>query len=417
MRGGGRTRRAGAPSPCTTSSARLPHVLGGGHDLGAGGGELVVGDARVRRRRRPRPAPCTPQRRQLAHAVGGEGHPVLVALALTGYADRHDHGPQSAVAPGGPRFLCARALLARGGTGNRCVGAQFRGKGWAGWGPWLSNAPRLALRIGERRVDHGDAPRSHDRSALALRRPRRRPCTRRHRGRSRRRGGRRRSPATAPAPSNRTSAPPCSTGPPPGSPIPTCRRLSPARSPRRRPSPSARPGSRPPGPSTRSASPPPRPARWPARWCPSTRRARPGSGKLGFVLRVPIGVVAAISPFNFPLNLVAHKIAPAIAAGCPVVLKPASATPLTALRLANLLLDECGLPAGLAQRRGLLGPRWLTTWSPTPTSQLITFTGSPEVGWGIRARGAAGEGGPRARQQRAAHRRARRRPGRRWRPR
>ena len=55
-----------------------------------------------------------------------------------------------------------------------------------------------------------------------------------------------------------------------------------------------------------------------------------GVGKLGFVQRVPIGVVAAISPFNFPLNLVAHKVAPAIAAGCPVVLKPASATPLTA---------------------------------------------------------------------------------------
>ena len=61
---------------------------------------------------------------------------------------------------------------------------------------------------------------------------------------------------------------------------------------------------------------------------------------------MPIGVVAAISPFNFPLNLVAHKIAPAIAAGCPVVLKPASATPLTALRLADLLIDECGLPPG-----------------------------------------------------------------------
>ena len=54
-----------------------------------------------------------------------------------------------------------------------------------------------------------------------------------------------------------------------------------------------------------------------------------GVGKLGFTLRVPIGVVGAISPFNFPLNLVSHKLAPAIAAGCPVVLKPASQTPLT----------------------------------------------------------------------------------------
>src|SRR5439155_22111319 len=71
-----------------------------------------------------------------------------------------------------------------------------------------------------------------------------------------------------------------------------------------------------------------------------------GEGKLGFALRVPIGVVGAISPFNFPLNLVAHKLAPAIPAGCPVVLKPASQTPLSALALSELLLDECGLPAG-----------------------------------------------------------------------
>src|SRR5213078_1848125 len=70
-----------------------------------------------------------------------------------------------------------------------------------------------------------------------------------------------------------------------------------------------------------------------------------GEGKLGFTIRVPVGVVAAISPFNFPLNLVAHKIAPALAAGCPVVLKPASTTPLSALFLAELE-DEAGLPPG-----------------------------------------------------------------------
>src|SRR5207237_3875521 len=69
-----------------------------------------------------------------------------------------------------------------------------------------------------------------------------------------------------------------------------------------------------------------------------------GEGKLAFTLRVPIGVIGAISPFNFPLNLVAHKLAPAIAAGCPVVLKPASQTPVSAIRLVELLLDECGLP-------------------------------------------------------------------------
>src|ERR687898_2434491 len=70
-----------------------------------------------------------------------------------------------------------------------------------------------------------------------------------------------------------------------------------------------------------------------------------GEGKLAFTLRVPVGVVGAISPFNFPLNLVAHKLAPALAAGCAVVLKPATQTPLSALLLAELLTDA-GLPPG-----------------------------------------------------------------------
>src|SRR5829696_6526069 len=68
-----------------------------------------------------------------------------------------------------------------------------------------------------------------------------------------------------------------------------------------------------------------------------------GEGKIGFTLRVPIGVVGAISPFNFPLNLVVHKVVPAIAAGCPVLLKPASQTPFSAIALADLLIDDCGL--------------------------------------------------------------------------
>src|SRR5690348_11406084 len=70
-----------------------------------------------------------------------------------------------------------------------------------------------------------------------------------------------------------------------------------------------------------------------------------GAGKIAFTLRRPVGIVGAISPFNFPCNLVAHKLAPALAAGCPVVLKPASATPLSALLLAELE-QEAGLPAG-----------------------------------------------------------------------
>src|SRR5437868_1406748 len=73
--------------------------------------------------------------------------------------------------------------------------------------------------------------------------------------------------------------------------------------------------------------------------------AQAGEGKLGFTIRKPIGIVAAISPFNFPCNLVAHKLAPALAAGCPVVLKPASQTPLSALLLARFELDA-GLPPG-----------------------------------------------------------------------
>jgi acyl-CoA reductase-like NAD-dependent aldehyde dehydrogenase len=110
-----------------------------------------------------------------------------------------------------------------------------------------------------------------------------------------------------------------------------------------------------------------------------------GTGKLAFTLRRPIGIVGAISPFNFPLNLVAHKLAPALAAGCAVVLKPASATPLSALLLAELEA-EAGLPPG-----------WLTVLvGPSaeigdvivedPRVKAISFTGSGPVGWGLRER-------------------------------
>jgi acyl-CoA reductase-like NAD-dependent aldehyde dehydrogenase len=110
-----------------------------------------------------------------------------------------------------------------------------------------------------------------------------------------------------------------------------------------------------------------------------------GEGKLALTLRMPIGIIGAISPFNFPLNLVAHKIAPALAAGCPVVLKPASATPLSALFLAELE-EEAGLPPG-----------WINVVSGSASQigdvlvgddrvKLITFTGSGDVGWGIAER-------------------------------
>ena len=113
--------------------------------------------------------------------------------------------------------------------------------------------------------------------------------------------------------------------------------------------------------------------------------AQAGEGKLGFTLRKPIGVVGAISPFNFPCNLVAHKLAPALAAGCPVVLKPASATPLSGLLLAELEL-EAGLPAGWVNV--VVGPSSEIgdVLVEDPRVRLITFTGSGPVGWGIQER-------------------------------
>ena len=110
-----------------------------------------------------------------------------------------------------------------------------------------------------------------------------------------------------------------------------------------------------------------------------------GAGKLALTLRVPIGVVGAISPFNFPFNLVAHKIAPALAAGCGVVLKPASQTPLSALLLAELEA-EAGLQAGwlnvVCGPASEIGDVLVTDERVT----LITFTGSAGVGWKLRER-------------------------------
>jgi acyl-CoA reductase-like NAD-dependent aldehyde dehydrogenase len=110
-----------------------------------------------------------------------------------------------------------------------------------------------------------------------------------------------------------------------------------------------------------------------------------GSGKVAMTMRMPIGVVGAISPFNFPFNLVAHKVAPALAAGCAVVLKPASQTPLSALLLSEIEV-EAGLPAG-----------WLNVVCGSASEigdvlvedervALITFTGSSGVGWKLRER-------------------------------
>ena len=104
-----------------------------------------------------------------------------------------------------------------------------------------------------------------------------------------------------------------------------------------------------------------------------------GEGYFGFYVRRPVGVIAAISPFNFPLNLVAHKVAPAIAAGNTVVLKPASTTPLTAVKLCQVLA-EAGLPPGALNL--VVGPgstvgEWLVS---DPRVGKVSFTGSPAVG-------------------------------------
>jgi acyl-CoA reductase-like NAD-dependent aldehyde dehydrogenase len=115
--------------------------------------------------------------------------------------------------------------------------------------------------------------------------------------------------------------------------------------------------------------------------------AQAGEGKLAFTLRRPVGIVGAISPFNFPLNLVAHKIAPALAAGCAVVLKPASQTPLSALLLAELE-EEAGLPRGWLNV--LVGPASEIgdVLVADERVKLITFTGSSSVGWKLKERAA-----------------------------
>ncbi|WP_226038259.1 aldehyde dehydrogenase family protein [Aquibacillus saliphilus] len=108
--------------------------------------------------------------------------------------------------------------------------------------------------------------------------------------------------------------------------------------------------------------------------------AAPGSeNRMAFTIKVPVGVVGAISPFNFPLNLVAHKVAPAIAAGNAVVLKPASATPITALKLAEIFEDS-GLPAGLFNVVVGSGSTVGKQMMKDDRISVFTFTGSAEVG-------------------------------------
>lgn len=107
-----------------------------------------------------------------------------------------------------------------------------------------------------------------------------------------------------------------------------------------------------------------------------------GEGKEGLMKYFPAGIVAGISPFNYPLNLAVHKIAPAIAAGCPIILKPSSSTPLSTLFLARLIAHT-SLPAGAVS----ILPMDRSTGNimvSHPEIAVLSFTGSPEVGWKMK---------------------------------
>lgn len=110
-----------------------------------------------------------------------------------------------------------------------------------------------------------------------------------------------------------------------------------------------------------------------------------GEGRFAYTVREPIGVIGAITPFNFPMNLVAHKVGPAIASGNTIVLKPAEQTPLSAFFLCELL-EEAGLPAGglnvVSGDGKTIGEKIVTD----PRISMITFTGSPAVGIAIRGK-------------------------------
>lgn len=107
-----------------------------------------------------------------------------------------------------------------------------------------------------------------------------------------------------------------------------------------------------------------------------------GAGRRCIVRHYPVGVVSAIAPFNFPLNLAIHKIAPALAVGCPIVLKPASKTPVSSLMLAEII-EQSGLPKGAFSvvPSGRAAGQMLVE---DERINLLTFTGSPEVGWKMK---------------------------------
>ena len=107
-----------------------------------------------------------------------------------------------------------------------------------------------------------------------------------------------------------------------------------------------------------------------------------GEGYEGYTRREPIGTIAAITPFNFPLNLVAHKVAPALATGNPVLLKPASSTPISALILARII-SEAGFPAGSVNAMPIRHQD-IPMLLKGDSIKMLSFTGSPETGWALK---------------------------------
>ena len=110
-----------------------------------------------------------------------------------------------------------------------------------------------------------------------------------------------------------------------------------------------------------------------------------GAGTIAVTIPEPLGVVAAITPFNFPVNLVAHKLGPALAAGCPVVLKPSDKAPLAALLLTELF-EQAGLPAGWLNVVNGPAEPIVDEWLSDRRVAAIDFTGSARIGWQLKAR-------------------------------
>ncbi len=116
----------------------------------------------------------------------------------------------------------------------------------------------------------------------------------------------------------------------------------------------------------------------PLDWVPGTE------GRIGYVRRVPLGPVLGITPFNFPLNLVVHKVAPALAAGNPILIRPSTKTPVSALKLGEVILEAGWPPEGFAVVPCTTQDAELMVQDDR--IRMLTFTGSPAVGWGLKVR-------------------------------